>query len=191
MDEVDKALEAEDSAKYRRSVYDEKNQEMIELTNRELTMVRRMMASKFPQPEFDANPDYVDFYSGVDRMQMPVHAFEPKRRFIPSKWEQMKVAKIVRGIKEGTIKPMAERKKHSREKKVMLLWDDDGNAIDMPHMPRRLPPRIPAPREQLPGNELSYHPPKEVMFTEEQKKAWEETPPEDREIDVIPTDYKK
>lgn len=36
---------------------------------------------------------------------------EPKRRFVPSKWEMMKVHKIVQAIKEGRMKVRREEKR--------------------------------------------------------------------------------
>ena len=44
-------------------------------------------------------------------MDMPLtNAPEPKRRFIPSKWEAKKVVQLVRAIRRGWLKPGEEKK---------------------------------------------------------------------------------
>lgn len=48
-------------------------------------MIRRIQAGAFPHPEFQAHPDYVDYFTH-EKEVMPLHGGdEPKRRFIPSK----------------------------------------------------------------------------------------------------------
>ncbi len=42
----------------------------------------------------------------------------------------------------------------------------------------------------LPKNILSYNPPLEYLFTPEEKQAWLQTDPEDREIPIEPKAYK-
>ncbi|KAF8826541.1 hypothetical protein HHX47_DHR5000306 [Lentinula edodes] len=50
-------------------------------------------------------------------------------------------------------------------------------------------PPLPAPKPSLPTNSESYNPPEEYLPTEEDKKQWEETDPEDREHDYLPQKY--
>jgi hypothetical protein len=54
---------------------------------------------------------------------------EPKRRFIPSKWEEKKIVKIVRAIRNGWIKTRKQKREEARrEDEVYLLWGDDDQA---------------------------------------------------------------
>lgn len=50
----------------------------------------------------------------------------------------------------------------------------------------RGPPPLPAPKLALPGHAESYNPTDEYLLTEEERKEWEETDPEDRELNFIP-----
>ena len=47
--------------------------------------------------------EYVDYNTWQTEVMPLGGEMEPKRRFLPSKWEAMKVAKIIKGIKEGRI----------------------------------------------------------------------------------------
>jgi ribosome biogenesis protein ERB1 len=47
----------------------------------------------------------VDFFTGETRVTPLGAEPEPKRRFLPSKWEHKRVMKIVRAIRNGWIKP--------------------------------------------------------------------------------------
>lgn len=89
--------------------------------------------------------------------------------------------KIAKGIKEGRIRldqptvPAPD---------VYEIWRAD----DQPPQ-RRGPAHVPAPKLPLPGHAESYNPPEEFLFTEEEKKAWEEMDPEDRELNFIPQKF--
>lgn len=50
---------------------------------------------------------YVDFFTGETMKTELGREPEPKRRFIPSKWEHKRIMKIVRAIRNGWIKPKA------------------------------------------------------------------------------------
>ncbi len=80
-----------------RTIFDEKNDKEIVLTPREITLLRRMQTGQVAHPEHDPYPEYVDYFTG----HINIHAMndrpEPKRRFLPSKWEWMKVMKIAKG----------------------------------------------------------------------------------------------
>lgn len=51
-------------------------------------------------PGSDPYEDYVDFFTS-DVQRLPVAGTsDPKRRYIPSKWEHKRIMKIVRGIRK-------------------------------------------------------------------------------------------
>ena len=84
----------------------------------------------------------------------------PKSSFVPSKWEHLKVMKLVRAIRavrekylafplnphinQGLIKPKAKE-----EPRFYELWGDDDNSIN-----RRLDTHVAAPKAPLPGSFL-------------------------------------
>eukprot|EP00913_Durusdinium_trenchii_P033155 g31038.t1 len=59
---------------------------------------------------------------------------------------------------------------------VWDLWADEAQ------LRRKAPTALPAPKMALPGHAESYNPPSEYLFTEEEKKEWEETFEEDTVI---------
>lgn len=64
------------------------------LSDRDLEIIRRIQAGVVAHAEHDMYPDYVDYYSGIVG-NMPLNDdTEPKRRFVPSKWETMKVCQL-------------------------------------------------------------------------------------------------
>lgn len=126
-----------------------------------------MRAGKFAHPEFDAYPPAIELYSWKKEIHPIGNDPEPKRRFIPSKWEAMKVMKIVKGIQEGRI--VLNKKK---EKKVTNydMWENDGEANARDN--GKGPMHIAAPKMQLPGHAESYRPPPEYLMSEDEKKKW-------------------
>ena len=164
-DGLERALANEDDPNFSRTVYDAYNDREIVLSDRDLLLIERMLEHKHVHPEHDDMPDYVDFYSSKKEIHPLSSDPEPKRRFIPSKWERMKVMKIVRGIHEGRIKLHQKPKK---PKKHYELWND----TDQPRDDRKGPMHVPAPKMQPPGHAESYNPPEEYLMTPEEVKKW-------------------
>lgn len=136
-----------------------------------------------------ANPiqDTVEWFTSHEEIMPLSAAPEPKRRFLPSKYEQKRIMKLVRAIREGRIlpyKPPEEREKEEEEQAEVHfdLWKDE-----VPRDPHVM--HIPAPKLAPPGFDLSYNPPPEYLPTEEERKAWEEQDEEDREKEYLPKKY--
>jgi ribosome biogenesis protein ERB1 len=53
-------------------------------------MLMRIRRGQFPHLGVDPYPEYVDWCSGEVEATPISNAPEPKRRFIPSKWEEQK-----------------------------------------------------------------------------------------------------
>lgn len=196
MDAIDRLIASHDDPMFRRSIFDERNNETIVLTNRELNLVRRMVDCKFVNETstFEAEPDYNPYFSSkIMKTPLRYDQIEPKRRFIPSKGEKMKVIKIIRGIREGRIKLDRDHKLEDQES-LYLMWDDSGYVKGY-HFDRLLMNRkkrhIAAPKVEKPGHELSYHPPPEYLFNEEEEKTYEELYEEDKDKIVKPVDFAK
>ena len=114
-DRIDQALEVADG---KNVIYDMYNDEKIQLSDREMELFKRIQAGKVAEKDFEEYPEYVDYESSIKEVMPLSAAPEPKRRFVPSKWE-MKVNKIVQLMKEGkykSIKTLAEEKQMERTK---------------------------------------------------------------------------
>jgi ribosome biogenesis protein ERB1 len=103
-DGIDKFLDSQSDPLFHWTVRDEVNDEDIVLSRRDVEIIRQIHSGRFPHPEFDAFPDYIPWSSSEREIHPLIDAPEPKRRFLPSKWEKMKVMRLVRLIKEGKIR---------------------------------------------------------------------------------------
>ncbi|OAY83414.1 Ribosome biogenesis protein BOP [Ananas comosus] len=155
------------------NVYDEYNDEEVELTKEEIKVISRLLRGKTPHAGVDPYAPYVDWFVWEDKAHPLSSAPEPKRRFIRSKWEDKKVVRLVRAIRKGWIK----FDKPKEESQFHLLWTDDSNAADNK---RHGVNYIAAPKPKLPGHEESYNPSIEYVPTEEEKNAYQLMYEEDR-----------
>lgn len=166
-DALERHLARSDSAIEWRTVYDEYNDEEIVLSKGEMKMIQRIRSGMFPHADIDPFEPENDWFSR-DQMIMPLSgAPEPKRRFIPSKWEEKKIVKLVRAMRKGWIKKQGEDGQQ-KQPDVYLMWQDDGQVGDKTSTGLTY---IPAPKLKLPGHEESYNPPPEYIATEEERNA--------------------
>lgn len=115
----------------------------------------------------------------------PLDSSYPKKSsFLPSKWERMKINKLVNAIRMGWLKPRPP-KKTEEEEKLWDIWENEDNN----ELSKKLPPVIAAVKMKLPTHAESYNPSEEYLFDEEEKKKWESLEPEDREVNFIPKKY--
>ncbi|ROW18145.1 hypothetical protein VPNG_00284 [Cytospora leucostoma] len=158
----------------------------LNLSRDELELIKSIQMNELPDG-YNPYPDTVEWFTSHEEIMPLSAAPEPKRRFIPSKHEQKRVMKLVRAIREGRIlpyKPPEEREKEEEEQEEIHfdLWKDE-----QPRDPHVM--HLPAPKLAPPGYDLSYNPPPEYLPTEEERKAWEEQDPEDREKEYLPKKY--
>ncbi|CAK8564285.1 unnamed protein product [Lathyrus sativus] len=171
-DKLDSFLKNVDDSKNWRKIYDEYNDEVVELTKDEIKMVRRLLKNGAPHPDFDPYPAYVDWFKWDDAKHPLSNAPEPKRRFIPSKWEAKKVVQYVRAIRKGLI----TFDKPKEADGPFLLWEDDSGLTEKAnHLAY-----IPAPKQKLPGHDESYNPPLEYIPTQEEINSYQLMFEEDR-----------
>jgi len=172
--EIDALLESKDNPNAWRTIKDHKNQREIVLTDTDLEVIRRIRKRMTPSAATDTTT-MVEFDNPDARIHPLNSAHPPKSRFLPSKWERMRVKKLVALLREGKIRPPPPP-----EPEVWDLWADD--------VPKRRkgPPPLPAPKLILPGHAESYNPPSEYLFSAEEKKAWEEQDETDRALSHIP-----
>ncbi|KAJ3803108.1 NUC169 domain-containing protein [Lentinula aff. detonsa] len=179
-DELDRFLETVEDPNSWISAFDKTAQADKPLTAQELDIIQRLYANENPDANYDPYEPLTEWFTGQGKEEiMPLTAApEPKRRWVPSKWEHKKVMKIVRAIRQGRILP--NKAKNTSQPPFYAIWSDTS--------PLHAPP-LPAPKPRLPSNFESYNPPEEYLPSEEDRKQWEETDPEDRERDYIPHKY--
>lgn len=181
-DRLDQAIAMQDNmAKGKFEVHDALNDRTVELSSRQLELIRRLQAGAFAHPEHDANPDYIDYFSGVDPeiSGLMSNRYEPKSRFQPSKWEKMQVDKLLEKLKNGEIDMdylQGKKKKENFDKPFLLWTGDEEDELNL----RKGPQHIAAPKLPPPGHAESYVPPDEYLPTEEEKAQWAEMDPKDR-----------
>ncbi|KAK0553643.1 Ribosome biogenesis protein erb1 [Tilletia horrida] len=185
-DELDRFLSTVEDPTAWTSATDKSTGEDVQLTESELEIIKRLEMGGIPDANYDPYEDQIEWFTGKGMEEvMPMSGRpEPKRRFVPSKHEHKRIMKIVRAIRDGRITPGAPRPSEAKNKLSFYnIWtSDDQSRADHPmHMP--------APKLPLPGHAESYNPPAEYLFTEEEKKAWEETEPEDRKTSFLPAKH--
>lgn len=170
---IENFLSSKDSDDHWRKLWDDYNGEEVKITKEEAKIISRLMKGKTPHANVDPYPDYVDWFEYADKGHPLSNAPEPKRRFVPSKWEQKKVVKLVRAIRKGWIK----FDKPKDEPNYYLLWGDDTDTADNK---RQGLSYIPAPKPNLPGHEESYNPSVEYIPTQEEIDNYQLMYEEDR-----------
>ncbi|KAH7100640.1 BOP1NT-domain-containing protein [Auriculariales sp. MPI-PUGE-AT-0066] len=180
-DELDKFLATVDDPNSWTTAFDKSTQADKPLTSEELDIIRRLQAGENPDAGYDPYEPTVEWFTGKGKEEvMPLSAApEPKRRWVPSKWEKKKVMKIVRAIRQGRIVPNKPRTADAKSR-VYDIW----GAPSTDHAPP-----LAAPKVKLPTNAESYNPPAEYLPTEEEKKAWEEEDKEDRDREYLSRKY--
>ena len=195
IDLLDAALAAQDEledGKNKFTVYDALNARDVTLTPRQIELVRRLQSGAFAHPEHDANPDYIDYFSGVDPIQSGLNSnrYENKARFQPSKWEKLQVRRLLHRLKCGSIN-MDYLEGKVRDMNDLVKRGDGEQNTDMPFALwkgdeedelalRKGPQHMPAPKVPPPGHAYSYNPPEEYLPNEEELKEWEDLDPIDR-----------
>lgn len=178
---IDDLINKSENPAWWRTVRDELNNSDIVLTDEQLDLLSRIRGSKFADKSISAN-DYSVEFDWNEGMFPLSSAPIPKRKFLPSKYERIKVNKLVQAIKLGRIDLNPKQKPIE---KLFDIWENS----EPQDILKRMPPKIAAPKMILPGHEESYNPSEEYLLTEEEKKQWEATDPEDRELNFIPKKY--
>jgi len=188
-DGIDRFLAAQDDPLHRWTIYDEENDEEMVLSKRDVQILRRMRDANFAHPEFDAYPEMVDVFSSELEPHSLHGGTEPKRRFLPSRWEAIRVNRLAKAIRAGTyvVAPPRAPGDAPPEAPSYLLWGEDDMAIGYEGARSRFaPPPLPAPKAAPPGHAASYNPPAEYLFTAEERAVWAATAPADRPLSFVP-----
>eukprot|EP00299_Pterocystis_sp_00344_P016812 c8433_g1_i1.p1 GENE.c8433_g1_i1~~c8433_g1_i1.p1 ORF type:complete len:732 (+),score=191.79 c8433_g1_i1:41-2197(+) len=186
-DALDELLRRRDDPDFSRTIVDDVTGEEIKLTDKDLDIIRRIRNAKFATEHNDQD-DPICYFTDEVNIHPLSSAPPPKTRFVPSKWEAKKIVELIKGIRQGRIKTIAQRKeeeKLARKPKLNFdLWETE-NTENSKFYSRM----IPAPKMKLPGHAESYNPPKEYLYSEEEKEAWLAMDPLDRPLNFIPQKF--
>ncbi|UKJ88714.2 hypothetical protein MACJ_001958 [Theileria orientalis] len=176
-----------------RTIVDPKNNRTIRLSDEDLKIIRRIRKGMYPSETYDAEGLTIEF-DNKDSSQPVSFELEPKARFLPSKWEAMKVAKLVKLIKSGKIYTSEQRRINEQKmleewEKVEDIWKDAIYDVDPTSAKRSSKHEIKPPKTALPTHSESYNPPEEYLFSEVEKKEWMDTEPHERDINYLPNKY--
>jgi ribosome biogenesis protein ERB1 len=191
-DGIDRFLASQDDPLFKWTIYDEVNDEEIVLSKRDVAMLKRIRAGNYGHTGFNAYPDSTapDLLDSEKEIHPIAVGTEPKARFLPSKWEAIRIAKIVKAIKNGTYKSVAasalEREAAS---KAYLIWGEDDKAIGGLERSKYAPPPLPAPKMPPPGHAASYNPAPEFLLSPDEEAAWRAAEPKDRPLDFVPRKF--
>ncbi|KAJ1971774.1 Ribosome biogenesis protein erb1, partial [Dimargaris verticillata] len=162
-DELDKFLDTVDDPDKMISAPSQLAQQDMKLSDYELEIIKRLQRGYFPDATYDPYEPTVEYFTS-QVLEQPLPApTEPKRRFLPSKWEHQRIAKIVQSIRAGRI--VLNRAPVEKPQFYDLWGAADGDSQDPI---RGISQHMPAPKVTLPGHAESYHPPREYLLTPEE-----------------------
>lgn len=163
-----------------RSVYDEETGKRIIISDREMEYLRRLQKG-ISSSRYDPEKWFIELSGATDDIMPTTATPEPKRRFIPSKWEALRIRRLAYAIRKGHIKLDKEEK--PTEPQFYLIWDQPETE------PIKRLDHIPPPKPKLPGHAESYNPPDEYLFDEEEEEEFKNTPIEERRENFIPQKF--
>ncbi|KAL0093340.1 NUC169 domain-containing protein [Phycomyces blakesleeanus] len=179
-DELEKFLATMEDPDSWKTVRSDREGRDIVLNDEEMDIIQRLQGGNIPDADYNPYEPTVEWFTSKTEV-MPLSARpEPKRRFVPSKWEAKKVMKIVRAIREGRIVP---RKPKDEKPRFYNLWGDDDKDREEHVM------HVAAPKMKLPEHDESYNPPAEYLPDEEEIKQWNEMEDEERPKNYLPKKY--
>jgi len=197
-DGIDAAIAADDDLNSKKfTIYDALNDKEVQLTDRQIEIIRRMQGGAVAHPEHDANPDMIDYFSGVNKeiSGLTSNQYEKKSRFQPSKWEALQVKKLLHRLRRGNItidflngkvRDMNDVTSSKLRNGPFMLWKGDEEDIN----DRRGPEYIPPPKQAPPTHAESYNPSDEYLPSEQELADWEKMEPSERPHGlIIPKKY--
>ncbi|KAI3379531.1 hypothetical protein SNEBB_005742 [Seison nebaliae] len=181
-----------------RTLTDPQTGEKIELSEEDVEVIRRIVSRRCHDKKHDPYPEYSPFFTSKISEQPILKQPPSKQQFTRSHWERKQIAKFVVALRRGWIKMPKSLKRRQLEKRreeeqliVKDIWRDDNFNFSVSD-------RLTAPSIPMPSHELSYRPPSEYLFDENEKRKFLkerldklENNEEIDENDVIPEMYKR
>mmetsp|Transcript_15594 Transcript_15594/g.37765 ORF Transcript_15594/g.37765 Transcript_15594/m.37765 type:complete len:453 (+) Transcript_15594:252-1610(+) len=151
-DSIEHLLHMVDDPSYWRKVFDEKEDRELSMSQSQLELIRRLRGSLMPSNLLTESYTHEEVACETSE-QFLLSSREPKRRFIPSRWEAKLVLRIIRAMRNNTSTKPA---KNSIDDAPKLIWDAGEAFADMNHNALTY---LPAPKAKSPSHEDSYNPP--------------------------------
>ncbi|PAA91211.1 hypothetical protein BOX15_Mlig030552g1, partial [Macrostomum lignano] len=196
-DQLDDFMAKMDDPEYWRTVIDPKTGQRIVLCDEDVQLVKNIVRGRVPDPNVDPYEDHTDWFTS-DTMATPVTAHPPsKSSFVPSKWERLRVGRMVHAIKMGWMLTGEQRAEARRQREAAARGDNanrfydiwDRQAGDEDEAIRRKLPYIRPPKKAPPTHYESYNPPEEYLFDDEELEKWRNQEDYERRVDFVPTKY--
>lgn len=90
-DELEKFIEKSKDPQWWRTITDDLNNKQVRLSHGDLDMIQRIRKGKVADKDFNMEDESFYYEHDTTGMEHPFSTYEPKRRFVPSKWERLKV----------------------------------------------------------------------------------------------------
>ncbi|XP_013161901.1 PREDICTED: ribosome biogenesis protein BOP1 homolog [Papilio xuthus] len=169
-DRIDDFLRKCEDPDFWRTVRDPSTGQEIILSKKDLELISRIREGRVPNADHDEYQPWVEWFSS-EVLATPLRAFpEHKRSFLPSRDEQLRVARLVHALRMGwtkTRRQLADDRRRNKELKFYDLWGSGAQE----EAPRSLQRHIPAPRRPPPSHAESYNPPPEYLLDDKEVPA--------------------
>jgi len=166
---LEKFVERQNDKLWWTKILDKLNNKHVRLSKGDLAMIKRIRQGTWADASVDPYDESMQFhFENKDWIHPFNAATTPKRSFVPSKWERLKVSKFVQALKKGWMKTLAQKKadEEEQEKEQDRVWDIWQDESVVSWRPRRMPKAITAPKRDLPSHAESFNPPEEYLFDE-------------------------
>lgn len=142
-DEVDEFIKRQNDPNWWRQIHDYMNNKDVRLSKGDMQILLRIRQGLSARKEFDPFENPVEYHS-EDYIHPYMPTQEPKRKFQPSKWERLKVNKMVKALRKGWMKTTEEREKEEQERreKEERAWDIWEDESIVTWRPRKMPKAI-------------------------------------------------
>lgn len=106
------------------------NNKQVKLSAGDLELLKRVREGKFADTSIDPYEPFNYEIESKDFIHPLSGAPEPKRRFVMSKWEKLRISKYVQALKKGWMKTLAQKAKDQQEQdekdeNIWDIWEDD------------------------------------------------------------------
>uniref|UniRef100_A0A915J0I3 Ribosome biogenesis protein BOP1 homolog n=1 Tax=Romanomermis culicivorax TaxID=13658 RepID=A0A915J0I3_ROMCU len=186
--EIDSFLAKMDDPNYWRTIKDKQTGKNVVLPDEVVGLLGNIQSAKYPKIGYNPYQPFLDIFSHETMLHPIVGEMDHKRSFTVSKTEAKKIAKIVKAIRKGLMKPR-KSEQESQKNDNYDLWNDDKDVEKSKSQIARFKMHVPAPKMKLPGHAESYNPPEEYLFTEEEQEKWLKDDAEDRKLDFLPRKF--
>ena len=177
---------------------------MRTLSDRDLAIIKRIRKGQSAGMMYDPGLPETEVYD------ITVSGHRPKTSFIISKSQYKTILSNVNAIRKGKMKVDKYGKIESKNKKKAkkfadlarenpfrihsnYMYQNKGSMVDIwenkKYEPKIHRDILQAPKSRVPGNEESYNPPKEYLFSQKQKVKFEEIAPQDRNGRIMPMKF--